>query len=114
MPFPFWYTGIWPPNLFLQLKANFYNICPVTSQTYCSEKQGNSECSVIPGEATAGPAHETWFSVTHPIAGIVSNATYTVLLWATETSPSDSLQAASYIIHKNRKDIANILLAKSS
>lgn len=28
MPFPFWYTGIWPQNLFLQLKASFFEMCP--------------------------------------------------------------------------------------
>lgn len=81
MPFPFWYTGIWLQNLVLRLKANFYKICPVASQTYYSEKQGSSEkWSAISAETTAGPAHEIWFTVTRPTAGVISNITYTVLL----------------------------------
>lgn len=82
---------------------------------YCSEKQGSSEkCFVTPGETTAGPAHETWFTVTRPTARMISNITNPVLLWATKTFPSDHLQTASYITPKNRKGTANTLLAKSS
>lgn len=84
-----------------------------SSQTYYSEKQGSTETStVIPGETTAGPAHEVWFTVACPTAGIISNVTYAALLQATKTSPSDSLQMANCVTHKNRKDAENTLLAK--
>lgn len=67
---------------------------------------------MIPGETTAGPAHEVWFTVTCPTAGIISNITYAALLQATKTSPSDSLQMASCVTHKSRKVTANTILAK--
>lgn len=85
------------------------------SQTCCSEKQGWSEkWSVTPRETTAETAHDTQFTVPHLTAGIISNITHTVSLRATKASPSGSLQTVSFVTHKNRKDIANTILAKSS
>lgn len=58
-------------------------------------------------------AHATWFTVPHLTAGIISNIPYAVLVRATKASPSGNLQTISFVTHKNRRDIANIILAKS-